>query len=120
MLAGATSGPRYAAFKVAAGALDFGGLEVFERQRVALWRRVAGSLLACQGPTLIAYSWDDAIADPIRYVCACARVFACMCLIEEGCVCVRVRACVLVCMCLNEEGCVCMCVYVCVCMRVCV
>ena len=61
-------------------------------------------------------------------VCACVRVFACVCVRACvracACVCVRVRvcvracvrACVFVCMCM----CVCVCVCECVCVRVCV
>lgn len=68
MVAGTGAGPRHAAAALAAGALDFVALEPFEAQRARLWGTLAGSGLAAQGPTLFAYSWDDPIADPLRWV----------------------------------------------------
>eukprot|EP00983_Pelagomonas_calceolata_P062074 1147127-Pelagomonas_calceolata.AAC.3 len=79
MLAGSTAGPRYAACTLVAGALDFSALELFEAQRAHMWQRLAGSALAGQGPSLFTYSWDDAIADPIRAP-ACLHAAAAMAL----------------------------------------
>ncbi|GFH29169.1 hypothetical protein HaLaN_27789 [Haematococcus lacustris] len=31
-----------------------------------MWAVLAGSWLACQGPSLFTYSWDDSVADPFR------------------------------------------------------
>ncbi|KAJ9516450.1 hypothetical protein QJQ45_011046 [Haematococcus lacustris] len=55
-----------AGVQLAAGAADFLGLEVWEQQRREMWAVLAGSWLACQGPSLFTYSWDDSVADPFR------------------------------------------------------
>ncbi|KAJ9516343.1 hypothetical protein QJQ45_001043 [Haematococcus lacustris] len=55
-----------AGVQLAAGAADFLGLEVWEQQRREMWVVLAGSWLACQGPSLFTYSWDDSVADPFR------------------------------------------------------
>jgi hypothetical protein len=52
-----------------AAAVDFMGFEAWESQRRWMWGVLAGSPVVMRGPTLLTYSWDDAVADPLRYVC---------------------------------------------------
>ncbi len=57
-----------AAAQLAAGAADFVLLEVWERQRAAMWCQLGGGgspLMRTSGPVLLVYAWHgDDLCDP--------------------------------------------------------
>jgi hypothetical protein len=57
---------RSAVLRGVAAAVDFVGFEAWESQRRWMWGVLAGSPVVTRGPTLLTYSWDDPVADPLR------------------------------------------------------